>query len=129
MKTIAHRKAASHHLNTLGEIQRAGKHRRASDILNSACAIFETIHKRGPSGETLTLKPTLIATLHSSIRLRSDVAENSLTESDADQLQALAILDGALNGLPVRVPWLDRLQLWCWMAFSISLRYRRDCSV
>ena len=37
--------------------------------------------------------------------------QQQFTEADADQLRALAVLRGWLDGQPVRVPWLDRIQL------------------
>jgi ATP-dependent helicase/DNAse subunit B len=36
---------------------------------------------------------------------------NQLTEADADQLRALAVLNGELEGVSLRIPWLANVQL------------------
>ncbi len=39
------------------------------------------------------------------------IQQHEFTEADADQLRALAVLKQSLDGRPVRVPWLGRIQL------------------
>jgi len=39
------------------------------------------------------------------------ISKHNYTEADADQLRALAILRGEMDGRPMRVPWLETVQL------------------
>ena len=39
------------------------------------------------------------------------LAQNNFTEADADQLRALAVLQGQLDGCPVGLPWLEKVDL------------------
>ncbi|HEY6329867.1 MAG TPA: hypothetical protein VI756_11065, partial [Blastocatellia bacterium] len=96
----------------LGEIQRAGLN--AAGLEAALSARSPTFHDV-PGYDIATTAPSQVEIdreIWSIYRVyEAALAEHDLTEADADQLRALSVLKGELDGRPVRVPWLDSVSL------------------
>ncbi|MDQ5847055.1 MAG: PD-(D/E)XK nuclease family protein [Acidobacteriota bacterium] len=118
IKPLANREGCVNTISTLvGEIQRAGKNpAELSEIVEKRMRDFAE-SDTDASGQT-GLNPGVfaqtdfdrdIAIIYSTYAAL--LQQNNLTEADADQLRALAILNGSLDGQPVRLPWLENVKL------------------
>lgn len=127
---LANREGCVNTISTLiGEIQRAGKAPlEFAEIVATRVRDFggESGHaalpqQPGQQRQGLPQSPQS-RVVHPQIDFDQDVAliystyaslleENKLTEADADQLRALRILTGEIDGGPVRVPWLENVNL------------------
>ena len=143
---LANREGCVNTISTLvGELQRAGKMpvefagivgnrvQDAAEQGSSKREIPRNMSAPDSDGERSRLP-------HSQIDFDRDVslvystyasllAENNLTEGDADGLRALQILRGDIEGLPgpVRLPWLETCACWCSTGSSISPLLRASC--
>ena len=111
LNTLAHREGCVNTIATLiGEIQRAAK---------VPAEFAEIVSKRE---EDFGDGPLPAHSLHPQIDFDRDVAliystygslleQHNLTEADADQLRAFAILKGELDGRAIRLPWLENVEL------------------
>ena len=122
IKPLAHREGCVNSIATLiGEIQRAGKTPADfSEIVARRVADF------APAGTPLTRTQKGAGqpqTPYSQIDFDNDIAliystyvnllqENNFTDADADQLRALSVLSGELDGQQVRLPWLENVKLF-----------------
>lgn len=112
IKPLANREGCVNTVATLiGEIQRAAKTPQAfSEIVAKR---VEELGDAAPN-DRMTPHPqisfdkdvSLIYSTYSSI-----LAQNNFTEADADQLRALEVLQGQLDGGPVSLPWLEKVDL------------------
>ena len=101
----------------IGEIQRAGKGPEGfAEIVARRAADLDGDNQQAPS------HPTGPQPIARQIDFDSDVSQvyslycdlldrHQLTDADADQLRALAILDGELDGMPVGNSWLPNVKL------------------
>jgi ATP-dependent helicase/DNAse subunit B len=124
---LANREGCVNTIATLiGEIQRAGK-----TPAEFADIVANRVRDLGGGGEVVSAQPPSqqrkktsqpSRVVHPQIDFDQDVAlvystyarlleDNKLTEADADQLRALRILSGEIDGGPVRVPWLGNVKL------------------
>ncbi len=116
IKSLANREGCVNTISTLiGEIQRAGKtpaelqvifENRLRDLLETDSSVRVRASEGVPLQTDFDRDVALIYSTYASL-----LEQYNLTESDADQLHALEILDGELDGVAVRVPWLDRVEL------------------
>lgn len=111
IKPLAHREGCVNTIATLvGEIQRAGKTPEQLQEIFSGRLRDAADADRGQSRVYLQADfDRDVALIYSTYV--SLLKSHNLTESDADQLQALSILDGELDGRAVCVPWLERVEL------------------
>lgn len=120
LKPLANREGCVNTIATLvGEIQRAGKNpadlreiveKRMRDfaVADADASGQNGLHQRsGVFAQTDFDRD--IAVIYSTYAAL--LQQNNLTEADADQLRALAILNGSLDGQPVRLPWLENVKL------------------
>ena len=101
----------------IGEIQRAGKRpEEFAEIVARRAADLAGHNQQAPSHRTSS------QLIPRQIDFDSDVAQvyslyrdlldrHQLTDADGDQLRALAILDGALEGIPIGNSWLPNVKL------------------
>ena len=107
---LARREGCVNTITTLiGEIERAGK---------TPQAISEIIAARLADIAPTVMLPKALPDKRLRSGSRSDYAtysdflrEFNLTEADADQLRALAVLNGELDGQTVQLPWLESVEL------------------
>ncbi len=116
IKPLANREGCVNTIATLiGEIERAAK--TPADF---AEIVAKRVEDLGAGAAPSTSRNT--AKLHPQISFDRDVAliystyaeilkQNNFTEADADQLRALGVLNGELEGRPVSVPWLQNVEL------------------
>ena len=112
IKPLANREGCVNTVATLiGEIERAAKTpqefseivtRRVEELGDAAPKDRTTPHPQISFDKDVSL----IYSTYASI-----LAQNNYTEADADQLRALAVLQGQLDGSPVSLPWLDQVDL------------------
>jgi len=116
LKPLAHREGCVNTISTLlGEIQRAGK---------TPAELAEIVEKRirdqalgettppDRSAETISVQTDFdrdVAIVYATYA--SILQQKNFTEADADQLRALAILNGECEGRPVVLPWLREVKL------------------
>ncbi len=95
----------------LGEIERSAKSpaevaeiiaARSSDLAQDANARRGALHTQNDFDREVSLIYATYTELLNGYQL---------SEADADQLRALAVLRGDVDGLPVRVPWLEEVEL------------------
>ena len=106
----------------IGELQRAGKtpeeFLRVVDEREAETATETQINRAAAGGR----KNQVGAPLRSQLDFDRDIAliystyaraldQNDLTDADADQLRALQILRGEVDGGAVALPWLDQIEL------------------
>ncbi len=119
IKSLAHREGCVNTITTLvGEIQRAGKTpAELSEIVDRRMRDLTPDGPTHPAGITHTPGGIPIQT-----DFDRDVAlvystyagllkENNFTEADSDQLRALAVLNGEIDGRRVLLPWLGNVEL------------------
>lgn len=108
---LARREGCVNTITTLiGEIERAGKTSQAiSEIIAARLAdlapnsdVTEGLARQIDFDQEVAL---IYATYSDLLR------EFKLTEADAEQLRALAVLNGELDGQSVRLPWLENIEL------------------
>ncbi|HUS10088.1 MAG TPA: hypothetical protein VMZ30_06450, partial [Pyrinomonadaceae bacterium] len=121
IKALANREGCVNTVATLvGEIQRAGK--TPSDFSEIVARRIADLNQGVQRGTAVQRETDQFHSLYSQIDFDRDVAliystyvnilrQNKFTEADADQLRALAILKGDLDGQPVHLPWLQNVQL------------------
>ena len=112
IKSLAHREGCVNTITTLvGEIQRAGK---------TPAELSEIVDRRmrdlTPDGPTHTTGIPIQTDFDRDIALVYStysglLQQNNFTEADSDQLRALAVLSGEIDGRPVRLPWLENVEL------------------
>lgn len=122
IKALANREGCVNTIATLiGEIQRAGK---------TPAELAEIVEKRvrdlNGVSEGVTAKPGQTVGSFQPIPVQTDfdrdvaqiystyagiLEQHNFTDADGDQLRALAILNGELNGHAIRVPWLEDVDL------------------
>ncbi len=122
IKPLAHREGCVNTMTTLiGEIQRAGKTpAEFADIVASRVAQFTETGgstasaSSGSSARVTPVQPQISFDRDVSLvylTYKSLLDQHNLTEADADQLRALAILTGDSDGHHVRLPWLNSVEL------------------
>jgi len=116
---LANREGCVNTIATLiGEIERAAKSpaevaeiiaSRTSDLLPDAAPDQIRMRPTKPGLHTQNDFDQEVALIYATY---SDLLNrHQLTEADADQLRALAVLKGELEGVSLRVPWLANVQL------------------
>lgn len=110
---LAHRDGCINSIATIiGEIERAAKSPAdLEQIIAERCHDSLAIQGNPESAENVRQIDfdREIALIY---RIYTELLErHQLTEEDADQLRALSILNGELEGRPVNVPWLSHLKL------------------
>jgi ATP-dependent helicase/DNAse subunit B len=100
----------------IGELERAAKSpaevaeiiaARTSDLAPDATKTSRSLTDRGPHSQVdFDREVALIYAAYSDLLNR-----HQLTEQDADQLRALAVLSGELDGQSLQIPWLADVQL------------------
>jgi len=108
---LARREGCVNTITTLlGEIERAGKTPQAVNEI--IAARLADIAPNGELSEGIARQidfdqeVALIYATYSGL-----LREFKLTEADADQLRALAVLNGELDGQSVKLPWLENVEL------------------
>jgi ATP-dependent helicase/DNAse subunit B len=121
IKALANREGCVNTIATLvGEIQRAGK--TPADFSEIVARRIADLTQGVQSGTDVRQQTDQFHPIHAQIDFDRDVAliystyvnilrQNKFTEADADQLRALAILKGDLDGETVHLPWLRNVQL------------------
>lgn len=124
IKPLAHREGCVNTIATLvGEIQRAGKtpaglaeivqHRmRDSSAATGHAGATPPDQPEERRPEIIPLQTDFdrdVALVYSTYA--SVLERHKFTEADADQLRALAILSGEIDGHPMRLPWLENVHL------------------
>ena len=122
IKSLAHREGCINTIATLiGEIQRACKTpadfseivaRRIADFAPAGTASTKTDRdiRQPRTGYSQIDFDNDISLIYSTYARLLD--ENNFTDADSDQLRALSILKGDLNGYPVSLPWLENVRLF-----------------
>jgi ATP-dependent helicase/DNAse subunit B len=122
IKSLANREGCVNTIATLiGEIQRAGKSpAEFADIVGKRIEDLGEVDRRAAAPQLSQSLPG--QALHPQINFDRDIAliystyaqvlqQHNFTEADADQLRALAVLGGEIDGRPVRLPWLANVKL------------------
>jgi ATP-dependent helicase/DNAse subunit B len=115
IKPLANREGCVNTVATLiGEIERAAKTpvefteivaKRVEDLGDDAAPVSRNTPKLHPQ-ISFDKDVALIYETYVSI-----LQQNNFTEADADQLRALGVLNGQLEGQPVSLPWLQNVDL------------------
>ncbi len=108
---LARREGCVNTITTLlGEIQRAGK--TPQDVTEIIAARLADIAPAGEVADGLARQIDFDQEVALIYATYSDLLrEFKLTEADADQLRALTVLNGELDGQPVQLPWLQNIEL------------------
>jgi ATP-dependent helicase/DNAse subunit B len=100
----------------IGELQRAGKTATDFQLAIDARAGEHAPTEYGTSGYDLFNQPRSqidfdreVALIYAAYSEALDLS--GLTDEDADQLRALQVVRGELNGQPVSLPWLEQVEL------------------
>ena len=130
--SLAHREGCINSIASLiGEIQRAGKRpeefaaiviARARDFYEPDSDIAEDLPLASADSEPVPITPDAPRQVPRQIDFDRDMAliysaysraltESGLTEDDADQLRALDVLRGEVDGKRVALPWLSKIRL------------------
>ena len=131
IKPLANREGCVNTMATLvGEIERAAK--TPAEFTDIVGKRLEDLGEPAVTHERNRLHPQVsfdrdVSLIYSTYS--ETLQRNNFTEADADQLRALAVLNGQLDGQPVVCPGWRTLSCWCWTVFLISLRYRARCCV
>jgi ATP-dependent helicase/DNAse subunit B len=116
IKPLANRDGCVNTIATLiGELQRAGKTPAEFQNAVEERAAESGIEIRDPSGRQIISPRSQLDFDREVARIYAAYSEAldrfSLTDEDADQLRALQILRGEVDGRAVFLPWLDRVEL------------------
>ncbi|HEY5885786.1 MAG TPA: PD-(D/E)XK nuclease family protein [Pyrinomonadaceae bacterium] len=111
IKPLANREGCVNSVATLiGEIERAAKTpEEFAQIVSTRVADLGDAPKNRTTPHPQISFDKDVALIYSTYS--AILAQNNFTEADADQLRALAVLQGQLDGHAVRLPWLDKVEL------------------